>query len=909
MRRSVTIWILVGLLCAGATETARAQLQLRPYITGGLDHPVEMVQDPTNAAVQYVVQQGGLIKVIQAGVVLDHPFLDLTGVVRYDHMEEGLLGLVFAPDYAASGRFWVYFTADQGFGDVVLARFTRSAANPLIADPASRFDLEFVPGQRYILQPSPNHKGGRMFFGPTDGYLYIGLGDGGPPDGDPNNNAQNPAMLMGKMLRLDVTVPDSDTKGYRIPPDNPFLDGHVDGALPEIWDFGFRNPWRWSFDDPSKGGTGAIVLGDVGQTAFEEVDYEPAGRGGRNYGWATREGANNYELPPGPAAFSPLTDPMLDYGRDIGGCVIGGYIYRGSSLGAAYQGRYFWTDYVERRLFSIPVPVDPGSGEALAVGHGDIKDHTDEVGGANVVSRVTSVDVDSAGELYFVRQDGVINKLVAYDTSVDSDGDGLPDAWEQRYGLDPHDASGDSGANGDPDGDGVTNIQEFRNGTHPRGVTSLTRYFAEGSSTTFFETTIDLVNPGTVQATVLMHFLTSSGQVIDYYVNVPAQQHVTVRPDQVSTTPLEDFSTVIETDQEIVAERTMVWTPDGRYGSHTETAVKAPSTEWFLAEGATHGAFDLFYLIENPTASDAQVEIHYLLPDGQAPIVMDYTVAAHARRTIWVDNEPGLAATDVSASIRSLNGVPIIAERAMYFSTEGLAFRGGHDSAGVTEPNTHWFFAEGATGSFFDTFLLIANPDPTQMAHVTVSYLLTNGTVVPVQHEIAPNSRATYNVQGEDPQLASAALSTVVDSEVPIVAERSMYWPKDWNEAHNSPGATETGVMWATAGGEEGGNFGAQTYVLIANTSNYAGTARVTVLRETQQPLTVDVSLQPNSRTNVPIGATPELSAAINSRFGVIIESLGDTPAQIVVERSTYSNDSNGVVWAAGAVTLATKLR
>jgi hypothetical protein len=197
----------------------------------------------------------------------------------------------------------------------------------------------------------------------------------------------------------------------------------------------------------------------------------------------------------------------------------------------------------------------------------------------------------------------------------------------------------------------------------------------------------------------------------------------------------------------------------------------------------------------------------------------------------------------------------------------------------VTQPRAHWFFAEGATGSFFNTFLLLANPDTTRTAHVTVSYLLPDGT------------------------------AAVVDSDVPIIAERSMYWPSDWTEAHNTPGATETGTVWAAAGGEEGGLSGAQTYVLIANTSSFAGSARVTVLRENGAPLTLDVPLEANSRTNVPIGPTPEFAAVIGTRFGVLVESLGATPAQIVVERSTYSNGANGAVWAAGSATLATRLQ
>jgi glucose/arabinose dehydrogenase len=907
MHRAIIVCVLTGVIC-GAAAPARAQLQLIPFVTQGIHNPVEMVQDPTVPGVQYVVEQEGLIRVIKDGVVLEQPFLDLTSEVRFNHIEEGLLGLAFSPDYATNGRCFVYFNANQGQGDSILARFTRSSRDPLSLDPASRFDLEWTPGLRYIPQPSENHKGGRMVFGPQDGYLYLGLGDGGPPIGDPENHAQTPGLLLGKMLRIDVNVPDSDTKGYRIPPDNPFVDGDPIGALGEIWDFGFRNPWRWSFDDPRRGGTGAIVIGDVGQSTFEEIDYEPAGQGGRNYGWALREGAHPYVEPPGSAAFMPLTDPIYDYGRDVGGTIIGGTVYRGGALGAAYYGRYFFADFLSGHLFSMPLTVNSATGEAMPVSAADVVDHTDQLGGVDGVGHLTSLDVDADGELYLVRVDGIITKLVPALDNIDTDGDGLPDAWELRFGLDPLSGAGDNGASGDPDGDGVTNLQEYLNGTHPRGVPSLTRYFAEGSSSGFFETTIDLANPGTASANVLLRFLKSDGTTVPYDVVVPARQHVTVRPAIVVSTPLQDFSTVIETDHEIIAERTMVWTPEQRYGSHTETAVKAPSTDWFLAEGATHGVFDLFYLLENPSATAAQVEIRYLLPAGQPPIVIDYPVAAHSRQTIPVDAEPGLDATDVSAVIHTLNGVPIIAERAMYFSSGGQAFRGGHDSAGVTQPSPHWFFAEGATGSFFDTFLLLANPDATRTAHVTLSYLLTDGTVVHVPHTIEPNSRQTYNVAGEDAQLVSAAFSTVVDADIPVVAERSMYWPKDWQEAHNSPGATETGIAWATAGGEEGGDFSAQTYVLIANTSNFAGGARVTVLREGQLELTLDIPLPANSRTNVPIGATAAFAPAVNARFGVLVESLGATPAQIVVERATYSNDASGVVWSAGGATLATKL-
>jgi glucose/arabinose dehydrogenase len=910
IRTFVQATILTALLFATA-EPAAAQLRLELYVSG-LNSPVEMVQDPIMPGVRYVVEQGGLIRVIQDGVLLNRPFLDLTDVVQFDQGEQGLLSMVFAPDYASSGRVFVFFNSQHGMGDLVLARFLRLQDNPLVARPETRFDFEWLPGTRYIEKTSPHHNGGRMLFGP-DGFLYLGLGDGNSV-GDPVNAAQDPSLLFGKMLRLDVSVPDDDPKGFQIPSSNPFVDGHLPDARGEIWSFGFRNPWRYSFDDPSRGGTGALIMGDVGQATAEELDYEPAGAGGRNYGWSMREGKGPYSPAPPSVAFEPLTDPIYDYGRTIGGCVIGGYVYRGSKLDPSYRGRYFYGDFLTQKLFMFTPVIDPVTHEAAPVDASQVTDITSMVG--DQVGPLTSIDVDGDGELYVVRQDGKIYRLVGTDELSDADHDGLPDNWERQFGLDPTSAVGDNGPDGDPDHDGVTNLQEYRNGTHPTASPLLTRYFAEGSnSLDFFETTIDLANPGTKQAAVLLRFLKWDGSVVPYFVAVPAQHHVTIPTIAISGVSLGDFSTVIETDQEIVAERTMVWTPTQRYGSHTETAVKAPATLWYLAEGATHGAFDLFYLIENATSSIAQVSISYLRPAPLAPIVIAYAIDPHSRRTIYVDQEPGLDATDVSAVITSTNAVPIIVERAMYFTGGGITFRGGHDSAGVTAPSTHWFFAEGATGTFFDMFLLLENPDPALTAHVTLTYLLPDGTRVPVAHDIEPNSRQTFNVQLEDPRVHDVALSTLVESDVPIVAERSMYWPKPsdtWTEAHNSPGATETGTKWAVAGGEDGGPFSAQTYILIANTSNFAGSAKVTVLLESGDPLVTTIPLAANSRTNVPIGATPGFELAVNTRFGVIVESVaseGGQPPQIVIERATYSNDAAGVVWSAGGVTLGTKLQ
>jgi glucose/arabinose dehydrogenase len=888
------LWCLVGMLCALAAP-ASAQLRLVPFVTSGLSAPVQMVQDPIRPDVQYVVQQGGRIRVIKHGTLDPTPFIDLTAVVLFDG-ERGLLSMAFPPDYASSRRVYIYFINKDG--NSVLARFRVNGA--FLADPNSRFDLMWNDGRRFIEQPYSNHKGAKLVFGPNDGFLYIGLGDGGS-GGDPENRAQTMTTLLGKMLRIDVNVPDSDTKGYRIPADNPFVDSNPVAGLGEIWDIGLRNPWRYSFDDPTKGGTGALVIGDVGQSAKEEIDYEPTGAGGRNYGWSIKEGLNSFSSKT--AAFMPLTDPIYDYGRTTGGTVIGGHVYRGKSLGTAFLGHYFFGDYVSHRLFSMPLTINPTTHEATA---GTPTDRTSEVGGGSAIGNIVSIDADSNGDLYLVDVNGKISKLVV----DDADGDGLPTDWELQFGLDPNSTAGDNGPTGDPDGDSVNNLAEFNNGTHPNNNPLFTRYFAEGSnSPAFFDTTIDLANPGTTDAHVLLRFLKVDGTIVPYAIIVPAQRHVTVATSGIAGMSGTDFSTVIESDQEIVAERTMVWTPTQQYGSHGETALKAPSTDWFLAEGATHGDFSLFYLLENATNTQAQVQIRYILPAPAAPIVLTYNVEPHSRRTIPVDGEPGLSATDVSAAIHVLNGIPIIAERAMYFTRGGLAFTGGHDSAGVTAPSQHWFFAEGATGTFFHDFLLLANPDPSLTAHVNISYLLTDGTVVQKPYTVLPNSRTTYNLELEDPMLASAAFSTVIDSDVGIVAERSMYWPHDWTEAHNSPGATETGTAWAVAGGVEGGPFGAQTFVLVANTSAFQGTARVTVFPEDGGPIVKDISLPANSRTNVQFGVIPEFAEIIGTRFGVMVESLGTTPAQLVIERATYSNDASGNVWAAGSAALGTKLR
>ena len=394
------IAVAVLLLLAGGTVDVLAQLRTRVHASG-FTLPLAFVQDPTDPAVQFVVQQGGRIRVVRNGTVEATDFLDLTPVVRSGG-EQGLLGLVFPPDAGLTGRFYVNFTNLNG--DTVIARFRRSS-NPLIADPSTRFDLRWngASGAPLIRQPFANHNGGHLAFGP-DGYLYIGMGDGGSGN-DPDHRAQTASELLGKFLRVDVSVPDTHPIGYQVPADNPFVGS---AARPEIWSFGWRNPWRYTFDDPSRGGTGALIAGDVGQNAWEEVDYEPRGRGGRNYGWRNREGAhdNVTSLPP---AFLPLVEPIHEYDHSMGSSITGGYIYRGTALAAEYRGRYFFADFIRSRVWSLALTID-ATGQARA---SDVREHTAELGGTSQLLNVASFAVDAAGELYIVSYGrGVILKII-----------------------------------------------------------------------------------------------------------------------------------------------------------------------------------------------------------------------------------------------------------------------------------------------------------------------------------------------------------------------------------------------------------------------------------------------------------------------------------------------------------------
>lgn len=324
-----------ALLSAGVVLTvflqAQPKIQLQDFASG-FTRPVDIAHCGDSRL--FVVEQRGLIWVVDSlGNKSAEPFLDIDARVRFVQNEQGLLGLAFDPDYANNGYFYVYYTREPD-ADTHVSRFSRNSLNPNKADPNSELILLFED------QPFTNHNGGCMKFGP-DGYLYIALGDGGSAN-DPQNNGQKKNTFLGKMLRIDVSVPGQP---YAAPADNPFVNNPT--YRPEIWSLGWRNPWRFSFDRL----TGDMWVADVGQNAREEICFEPAGAGGRNYGWRCYEGFNNFNTsgcqPPG-----AYTRPVFDYPNPSLGCsVTGGFVYRGQQYPDLY-GYYLFTDYCSGRWWA-----------------------------------------------------------------------------------------------------------------------------------------------------------------------------------------------------------------------------------------------------------------------------------------------------------------------------------------------------------------------------------------------------------------------------------------------------------------------------------------------------------------------------------------------------------------------------
>jgi glucose/arabinose dehydrogenase len=370
--RPLSSLVLVASLAALAASAARAQapaIALEPVVVSGLRQPLQVTHAGDGSGRLFVIEQPGVIRVIQDGVLLREPFLDITPRVRSGG-EQGLLGLAFHPAYRSTGRYFVNYTRVPDGGTIV-AEYVVSP-NPNVSLQRERV-LLFVP------QPYANHNGGMLAFG-RDGFLYIGLGDGGA-GGDPQNRAQNLRDLLGKMLRIDVNRTDRGLP-YAIPPDNPFAGG--DGR-PEIFAYGLRNPWRFSFDRR----TGELWAADVGQSAWEEIDVV---RRGGNYGWRIMEG-NHCFNPPRGCPTDGLIPPVAEYatGKEGRCSIIGGHVYRGTRI-PSLAGTYVYGDYCSGEIFGL------AGGRAHLLLSSRL--------------RITSFGEDEAGELYVTGHGGTVHRLV-----------------------------------------------------------------------------------------------------------------------------------------------------------------------------------------------------------------------------------------------------------------------------------------------------------------------------------------------------------------------------------------------------------------------------------------------------------------------------------------------------------------
>jgi len=369
-------------ICAGVTTVAGTALDKE--LVGVFASPVGLTAPRLDPRRLFIVEQDGIVRVVRDGSILPTPFLDISDKTNASG-ERGLLGLAFHPNYETNGRFFVDYTNNSG--NTVIARYEVSL-DPDVADASSETILLTVP------QPASNHNGGQIAFGP-DGFLYVGMGDGGG-GGDPWETAQDDMALLGKMLRIDVDV--ETAPYYAVPADNP--DPGAGTSLGLIWSKGLRNPWRFSFDR----GTGDLYIADVGQNMVEEIDFEPASStGGINWGWDVFEGSSCFEPAPDPTCPSPpigFTFPVHEYTHADGCSVTGGFVYRGCRM-PDLNGRYFYSDYCTPFIDTFAV----NSGVAAS-----FVDKTAELGAG--LGNVASFGEDARGEIYIVDHGGSVWRIV-----------------------------------------------------------------------------------------------------------------------------------------------------------------------------------------------------------------------------------------------------------------------------------------------------------------------------------------------------------------------------------------------------------------------------------------------------------------------------------------------------------------
>lgn len=363
----------------GEGDAASASFTAESIATG-FNNPI-FLTSPKNDNRLFVVEKPGRIRIIEYGNVLDNPFLDIQNLVTDGSGEQGMLGLAFHPQYATNQLFYVNYTASEPKGATIIAEYKTDPSNP-----GSTLSLE--KRLLTIEQPFANHNGGMIAFGP-DGFLYVGMGDGGG-GGDPMGHGQNPKTQLGAILRIDVDNGDP----YSIPQDNPFV-ANLSNAQ-EIWATGLRNPWRFSFDRA----TGDLYVGDVGQNAREEIDLIENGMLGANLGWAIKEGTQCFKEP---GCDRPdLLDPIYEYEGADRCSVIGGYVYRGKII-SSLIGSYIYADFCSDEIFSL---VMNDSGDYMS------KEISDALTTTENITRISSFGENSVGELFVLSLEGTIYKLV-----------------------------------------------------------------------------------------------------------------------------------------------------------------------------------------------------------------------------------------------------------------------------------------------------------------------------------------------------------------------------------------------------------------------------------------------------------------------------------------------------------------
>lgn len=345
-------------------------------VAEGFTRPLYLTHAGDGTGRLFLLEQPGRILILKDGAVNPNPFLDIVSIVGSDGNEQGLLGLAFHPNYTENGFFFVNYTDKQG--DTIIARYQVSPDNPDVADPNTAKVLLTID------QPYRNHNGGQVAFGP-DGYLYIGMGDGGAAN-DPENRGQSLNELLGKILRIDI----DNGEPYGVPETNPFVNDSA--ARPEIWSYGWRNPWRFSFDEAN----GDLYVADVGQNQYEEIHVELAGtESGQNYGWRLMEGAHCFNPTDCDPAAQSLVLPVTEYDHAVGCSVTGGYVYRGSQF-PELDGVYFYGDYCSGILWGLRHEADGQWSQAELL-------RTQET--------ISSFGQDEAGEIYLIDHQGQIFQL------------------------------------------------------------------------------------------------------------------------------------------------------------------------------------------------------------------------------------------------------------------------------------------------------------------------------------------------------------------------------------------------------------------------------------------------------------------------------------------------------------------